>query len=135
MDGFTGVNGAALVLRIAAGAILMAHGLPKLPGLSGGRVGRRKLVDDIASLGLPRPDLWATGVAGLQGVGGVCLLVGLYTSAVAAALALVMAAAVFVKRTEGFVLGADFPFALLCALLALVMIGDGGFSVMSLLGR
>lgn len=134
MEDLVGISGAALVLRIAAGAILAAHGFPKLPGMSGGKVGRQKLVGDIVSLGLPRPDLWATGVAGLQGVGGVCLLVGLFTSAVAAALAVVMAVAVYVKCAEGFVLGADFPFALLCALLALVLLGGGRFSLTWLAG-
>lgn len=129
-----GISGAALLLRIATGTILIAHGFPKLPGMSGGKVGRKKLVDSIAEMGFPRPELWTTAVAALQAVGGLFLVLGLFTPWVAAALAVVMAVAVYKQSPQGFVLGADFPFALLCALLALVMLGGGRFSLGRLLG-
>jgi putative oxidoreductase len=73
-------------------------------------------------------------VAALQSFGGLLLVLGLLTPWVAGALAVVMAAAVYKQSDQGFVLGADFPFVLLCVLLALVLLGSGRLSVEALLG-
>jgi putative oxidoreductase len=129
------MSGAALLLRIAAGVVFVAHGLPKLlPERVGGKVGRRRLVESITQLGFPWPEAWAWVVGVLQGGGGVLLLLGLFTPWVAGALAVVMAVAAYKQRPDGFVLAADFPFALLFVLLALVLLGDGRFSLAALLG-
>jgi putative oxidoreductase len=135
MDSATGVSGAALLLRIAAGVVFLAHGVPKLvPEREGMKVGRRRLVESITQLGFPWPEGWAWAVGVLQAAGGVLLLLGLFTPWVAGALAVVMAVAMYKQSPEGFVLAADFPFVLVFVLLALVLLGSGRFSVGALLG-
>ncbi len=136
MDSATAMSGAALLLRIATGVVFVAHGVPKLlPEREGEKVGRRRLVESITQLGFPWPEAWAWAVGVLQCAGGVLLLLGLFTPWVAAALAVVMAVAAYKQSPEGFVLAADFPFALLCVLLALVLLGGGRFSFAALFGR
>ena len=136
MDDLTLASGAALLLRLGAGLVFMAHGLPKLlPSSQGAKVGRERLAESIAQLGFPRPEAWALAVAVLQSFGGLLLVLGLLTPWVAGTLAVVMVVAVYKQSQQGFVLGADFPFALLCVLLALVMLGDGRLSLTALFGR
>lgn len=136
MEGGTAVSGAALLLRIGAGVVFLAHGLPKLhPSGMVGKVPRLKLAQGIRALGLPRPDLWAWGVAALQVVSGCLLLLGVFTPWAAASLLPVMAVALYKQFPNGFVLGMDLPFALLCALLALALLGDGAFSLAALVAR
>jgi putative oxidoreductase len=122
---------AALLLRAGAGPVILVHGIPKLFG-SGKRheVGRAGLREDIAALGFPFPPLWGGLVAVAEVGGGVCLMLGIFTAWIAALLALIMLAATYHKqRTSGFLLSADLPFALLCMMLALVLLGDGQFSL------
>ncbi len=135
MDPLLSANLALLLLRIGTGTVFVAHGLPKLfPGSRGAKVGRERLIESIAQLGFPRPEVWALAVAVLQSFGGFLLVLGLLTPWVAGTLAAVMVVAVYKQSEQGFVLGSDFPFALLCVLLALVLLGGGRFSVGSLLG-
>ncbi|HEY7678573.1 MAG TPA: DoxX family membrane protein [Candidatus Methylomirabilis sp.] len=136
MDAGTAASGAALFLRLGTGAVFVAHGLQKLrPDGAGVKVGRRHLVESIARLGFPWPEAWAWAVTALQCLGGLLLILGVFTPVLAAALALVMAVAAYEKSPQGFVLAADFPFALLCALLALVLLGEGRFSMGGVLAR
>lgn len=136
MESTTTVSWAAFLLRLGAATVFLAHSLPKLfPGKAGGKVGRQKITEDIAGLGFPRPELWALAVVLLQAVGGLLLLAGLFTAWLAAALAMVMVVATYAKHREmGFVMGSDFPWALLCMLLALAALGDGRFSLGTVLG-
>jgi putative oxidoreductase len=136
VNAVTAASGAALILRIGTGTIFVAHGLRKLR--SGGaevKAGRQHLVESISSLGFPWPQVWGWAVTALQCLGGPFLILGVFTPVVAAALALVMAVAAYEKSPHGFLLAADFPLALLCALLALVLLGDGRFSVGDLVAR
>ena len=134
VDAFTAASVAALFLRLGTGTVFVAHGFQKvLPEGAGIKVGRRHLTESIAGLGFPWPEVWAWAVTALQCLGGLLLILGVFTPVLAAALALMMAVAAYEKGPQGFVLGADFPFSLLCALLALVLLGEGRFSVAGLL--
>jgi uncharacterized membrane protein YphA (DoxX/SURF4 family) len=67
---------ATLLLRLVAGGIFLSEGLLKFVYANQG-VGR------FTKLGLPMPDLTATFVGGLEIVGGVLLILGLFTRFIA----------------------------------------------------
>ena len=68
-------------------------------------------------------------------LGGIFLVLGLFTPWVSLILAIVMLFATFwMQKIHGFELGADFPFALLFMMIALIFLGGGQFSLGALLG-
>jgi len=127
---------AALMLRVGAGFVFIAHGFPKLlREEKKPEVGRTKLKSAIEKMGFPCPLLGAYAVGAAELLGGVLLVLGLFTPWVALILALIMVVAAYWMQTMiGFSLGSDFPFALLFMMLALIFLGDGQFSLGALLG-
>ena len=86
-------------------------------------------------MGFPCPLLGAYAVGGAELLGGILLVLGIFTPWVALILAFVMVVATYwMQKIIGFSLGADFPFALLFMMLALIFLGDGRFSLGALLG-
>ena len=134
MDG--AASWASLMLRLASGLVFMAHGLPKLrreePNPA---IGRTRLRTAIEQMGFPRPVFWVYAVALTELLGGAMLVLGLFTLWVAMVLAVVMGTATCWMHSKfGFASGSDFPFALLFAMVALIFLGDGRFSLGALLG-
>lgn len=127
---------ATLLLRLGGGLVFVAHGFHKLPREEKNpQLGRTRLRNAIEKMGFPFPLLLAYIVGAAELLGGVLLVLGLFTSWVALILAVVMLVAVYwMQKINGFSLGADFPFALLFMLLALILLGDGRFSLGALLG-
>ena len=126
--------GAALVaLRLAAGAIFVAHGGQKLfvYGLEG-------VTASFDGMGIPLAGLAAPAVALIEAVGGLALILGLFTRWVAVALAAVMLGALLlVHLPNGFFLpgGIEFVLVLLGVAGALALTGAGEYSLDALLGR
>ncbi|MBE1876285.1 DoxX family protein [Myceligenerans pegani] len=126
-----------LVLRLAAGAVFVAHGWGDVsqPGGAGANI------ENYRGAGIPLPEVSAWFGAYMQLIGGVLLLCGALTRVVAAGLAVVMAGAlIFVHPGEALVMGQDgsgsgFAFIMLAASLALVCTGAGGLAVDRLFGR
>ena len=122
---------ALLILRVGTGVIFIPHGYPKMTGRGTSEKGGRKhLIQSLAQMGLPFPFAFATLVGAIEFFGGLFLILGLQTQWVSLALAFVMLVAtgrLLVQR--GFVGEADFPFALLVATLALVLLGGGAMTV------
>lgn len=93
----------------------------------------------LASVGLPAPALMAWIIILVHGLGGILLILGLWTRWAAAANAVIMAGALvtvhlpqgfFLKGMKtGFVGGFEFPLLLFAASLALVLTGGGALSV------
>ena len=119
-----------LGLRVATGAIFIAHGLPKF-GIGGGD-GLSGLAGWLGSMGVPLPMLSAILVASSEAIGGVMLIIGLMTRFAAATQVIAMAVAVFmVHWSNGLAGDGGYQWAMLlgAAAFALMMDGAGRFSV------
>lgn len=125
---------AATILRLAAAAIFLGQAARKLaapPEVSHGRDG---LAAMIRRAGMPRPELLALVVSLTEAVGGAALLVGLASRPAALVLAAVMVVAIVgFKRTQGFVGGWDWPFAVLAILIGVALLGSGPWSLDAIL--
>lgn len=119
---------AALLLRVALGAMFIAHSVVlkyfifTLPGTA----------QFFASLGLP-PAL-AYVVFALEAVGGVLLLLGVRTRWVAAALIPVLAGAAWAHAANGWVFsnqggGWEYPVFLIAASVVQILLGDGALAL------
>src|SRR3989304_1594941 len=92
--------------------------------------GQAHLTQSLAQMGLPFPYAFAVLVGAIEFFGGLLLILGLQTQWAALALAFVMLVATGrVLMQRGFVGEADFPFALLVAVLALALLGGGAVSL------
>ncbi len=114
-----------LALRLALGAVFVAHGWGKLQGPLGTPDGF-----NIDRWGWPFPVFWAWVVALVEFLGGLLVLVGLFTRLAAALIACVMFFAIIrVRLQEGFLGGFELEFTLLMIALSLVITGGGRMSV------
>ena len=119
-----------LGLRLATGAIFIAHGLPKF-GIGGGG-GLEGTAGWLGGMGLPLPMFMAILVASSEAIGGVMLIVGFMTRFAAATQVIAMLVAVFmVHWSSGFTATGGYQWALLmaAAAFALMMDGAGKFSI------
>ena len=115
-----------LLLRLCLGITFLAHGLQKISGFAG-------IVKFFASLGLPTVAVYL--VTGIETIGGIALILGLFTRIAAAAISFVMLGAIFtVKLSMGFVGGYEFELSLLISAIALALSGSNILSLGALLG-
>lgn len=123
---------AAFALRVALGAMFIAHALLKyyvftLPGT----------VQFFESIGLPGALAYVTFWAEL--VGGALILAGLGTRWVAAALVPILLGATWAHAGNGWLFtaqngGWEYPAFLVVAAIAQALLGDGKFALASVLG-
>jgi putative oxidoreductase len=127
------------VLRMAVGAVFVAHGAQKLFGVWGGG-GLRGTAPFLEQLGFSPGYPWAMLVALVEFGGGVLLILGALTLAASFALLVEMAVATWkVHLANGFFLnwaltpgrghGYEFNLVLIAALLCLILSGPGAFSI------
>ena len=129
------VDLATLILRLSLGVIMISHGIPKIKKRE---VLGKKWNDHY---GVPKATIWLTGI--LQIVGGLALLVGLFTSLTSLILTLDMLAALFIcvfnsHHREPFnsvtpEKGWDVNLLLVASLLAVLLLGGGKWSLDALL--
>jgi putative oxidoreductase len=124
---------ALLPARIGIGAIFLFHGIQKFTtGISG-------VTKSFESYGVPLPGLTAPGVAALEVVGGVALILGVALPVFGTLLALDMIGAiVFVHGANGFTVGEggfEFVLALAAGSLAVGFSGGGAFAVDGMLSQ
>jgi putative oxidoreductase len=115
------------LLRVAVGLIFAAHGAQKLFVM-----GPDGLAGFFGSLGIPFAALNAYFVIGVELIGGIAMVAGLGTRAVATLFAAIMLAAIAtVHGAQGFFLpnGYEFTLALLAASLTLTLQGAGAFAL------
>ncbi len=117
-----------LLLRLAVGIIFVAHGWDKFGDMA-------STIAFFGQLGMPA--VMAYVVATIELLGGLALIIGLYTDLAALLLAIVMVVAlVYVKMITfkiGLLGGYELDLALLASLLALVFIGPGKHVAMRVL--
>ncbi len=119
------------LVRVAAGATLVPHGLPKLMDLPGAAQG-------FANMGYEPGLLWATLVALTEVVGGLLIAFGLLTRPAAAAAAVFLAVAVTHHWSSGFLWtqsGFEYPLLWAVVCLAFAIRGGGRFSLDRAIGR
>lgn len=120
---------ASLVLRVTLGGVFMFHGYPKLKDLGKGTGQWLKSVGLPASIGL------VAGIA--EFFGGIVVLIGIFTTIVAALFVIWTAGLVWVsiaKIKKKFAGGYELDLLLLAIALVLFVIGGGVFSVDHLIG-
>lgn len=118
---------ALLVLRIAFGGIMLAHGAQKLFVFGFGGV-----TAGFTQMGLPMPGVLGPFIALLEFIAPFGLFLGLFTRLAAFGLMCDMIGAIlFVHLKNGFFLpqGFEFPLAMGSAYLALVIAGAGAISI------
>jgi putative oxidoreductase len=120
----TRVDLGLLVLRVATGLVFLMHGYQKVftYGLAGVGAGFEKM-------GIPMPMVMGPAIGILELVGGIALMIGLFTRAAAFLLACDMLGAMFLVHLKGgFFLPTGYEFVLIlaaaCAALALGGAGD-----------
>jgi len=116
-----------VVLRVALGAVFIAHGGQKLFwwGLSG-------TTGAFESMGVPLAAMTGPLITFVELFGGLALVAGLFTRIAAAGIAVTMAGAIlFVHLAQGFFApqGIEFPMVNLAVAVALVLVGPGSWSL------
>lgn len=121
---------AGLVLRLALGPVMMAHGLMKLRNGVDGFAGL------VEKLGAPFPLLTAYAVVAIEVVGGASLLIGLLARVWSSLTALLMLfTTLLVKLDAGLIAGqgqgtgAELDILILAGALAITLMGPGTVSV------
>jgi putative oxidoreductase len=110
-----------LPIRILAGTIFLAHGLPKLENIA-------RTQGFFGSIGLS-PEL-ALLIGLLEVIGGIFLVVGVVTRISAALLIIDMIGSInFVKLPDGFVGGYEFELLLISIAVSLLLTGPGRISI------
>ena len=130
---FGGNNGIAdLPIRIAFGAVFIAHGGQKLFGWWGG-YGLKATGQWMASIGLEPGMVMALLTGGIEFFGGIALILGLFTRPIAAASSLLMFVAMtWVHWPNGFFISAngyEFALVLLAVSVSLTLSGSGRYSL------
>lgn len=122
------------ILRIVVGLVFVMHAyLPLFRFTPAG------MAASMGSLGVPAPALMAWIVIVVHGLGGIMLIVGLWTRWAAVANAVIILGALLkVHLTQGFFLkvmaggkfvgGFEFPLLLLAATVALILTGGGALA-------
>ena len=125
------------ILRIGLGAVLIPHGMQKLFGAFGGMglAGNAALFERI---GYTPGIFWGTLVGCTELIGGILLVIGLFTRFAAAAVLVFMLVAIHFTSAKGFFWGAggmEYPILIgVCALFFLLR-GGGRCSVDHMIGR
>ena len=113
-----------LIIRLAAGIIFLMHGYGKLTG----NPSIEMFTGMLGGMGIPMPMFFAWVVALVEFLGGIALILGLFTRPAGALLAIDMLVALTMAKKLKFP-GADIDLALLSISIALAMTGPGMFSV------
>ncbi len=122
-----------LILRLGLGIMFFAHGIQMALGKLGGP-GVQGFSKMLSGLGLSPALFWAYVAAYSALIGGLFLILGILTRLSSVALIIFMLVAILkVHISKGFFItngGYEYNFVVICALLALLLLGPGKFSTM-----
>lgn len=120
---------APLLVRVALGFLLIAHGIDKFD------TGLDNVGGAFEGWGVPLPDISAAFVAVFEVVGGIALIMGIGTRYVALGMiGILIGAMVFVKFEMGVLGGYETDIAYIAGLASLVATGPGAISADTALG-
>jgi len=126
-------DAAKLILRIVLGAIFIYHGTEKM------NVGIEGVAQIFSSVGIPLANFFAPFVTGLEIIGGLALILGLFTHWVSKLFIILSLVAIFtVHITKGFDVtrgGYEFILLILASNIILMTMGAGRYSLDSILKR
>ncbi|MCM8797593.1 MAG: DoxX family protein [Candidatus Omnitrophica bacterium] len=126
------VDVAILILRIGLGITFCAHGLQKAFGLFGG-AGILGVANMLSGMGFYPAALWAYILAYAELLGGLCVLLGVFTRFAAAIIFVIIAVAILkVHLVHGFFSmqgGFEYPFIIATVCLALIALGTGKYGI------
>lgn len=118
----TNLDIALLLIRVGLAAVFIAHGWDKIGNMEG-------TVGFFSSIGLSA--FWAYVIAYVELLGGISMLVGVFTGWSGIFLAMTMVGAIaLVKISKGFLGGFEFDLMLFLAALAISFAGPGKYTVM-----
>jgi len=123
-----------LLIRAVLAAVFIFHGSQKLFGWFGG-YGIEGTASWMQSIGMPYPMLKAVLAGGTEFFGGIVLLLGSGTRVAALPMAFTIMVAAATVHRGGFDAqtgGMEYPLTLGVVLMALVLLGPGGLTIMSL---
>ncbi|WP_435319160.1 DoxX family protein [Haloarchaeobius sp. TZWSO28] len=133
LDRVSNTDVSVLAVRLGVGLIMLVHGLGKLTGAGPAGSGIEGFAAALVSLGVPAPVLTAWLVGFAETIGGLLVLVGLFSRIGAAAIAAVMTGAILlVHLPNGFLVsngGYEFALLVLLASVSLVFTDPGKYSV------
>lgn len=115
-----------LILRVVAGLIFVLHGYGKLTG----NPGIEMFSGYLASMSIPMPMFFAWIVALTEFLGGIALILGVFTRPAGILLSIVMLVAITMVKKLAFP-AADIDLALLGISSAIAIMGPGSWSVAS----
>jgi len=121
---------AALIGRLALGALFLAHGWPKIKDM-------RKPIGFVKGTGWPGGAMFAVLFTLLEVFGGLALVLGFLTQIVAVLFVLEMIATAIFSKTKlkrNFISGYELDIAYAAFALVLALLGPGAWSVDHLLG-
>lgn len=125
-------NWATLPLRFGLGVVFIAHGLQKAFGLFGGS-GIDGFTKMLSGMGLSPAEPLAYLVAYIELLGGIFLILGLFTKVAASLIFIVIAVALLkVHMPNGFFAmkgGYEYNLVIMAACLSLVISGPGMFGI------
>lgn len=121
---------ALLILRLALGIIFVYHGYGKL---FGGMPGMEMFTGMVGKMGFPLPVVFAYAAALTEFLGGIAMILGVFTHIVGWLMAIVMLVA-FIGVKKFSLPAGDPDLALLAMSIALALMGPGAYSLMSKMG-
>lgn len=114
---------ALLILRVALGIVFVYHGYGKL---FGNNPGMDKFIQMVAGIGFPAPALFAYLAALSEFVGGIAIILGIYTHVFGTLIAIVMLVAFLIVKKAKIPSG-DADLSLFAMAVAIVLAGPGSF--------
>ena len=113
-----------LLVRVAFGAIMIAHGFPKLKNLKATGV-------NFTNMGFRPGVFWGTLAALLESLGGIALILGVVTVPVAALFVIEFLVIIFwkVAKSMPFASGWEFDFLIMASAFVIFLFGAGMISI------